>query len=283
MHINELLPISPGFEKIYNDYVQKGKNFLSKQNICIVGLTRNTSQVIFNTINSLVELGESAQNYKIVLFENDSTDDTVSIINEISKTNNNLHLMSQNYNRIQFGPVQDQSRTLALAEYRNILKNHVACNYLNYHFTIVVDTDFQNFSLDGVYNSFGWLENNETIGAICGNSFEYKMLPSLEYSLWNYDSWAYRGSWWDNLQAYNIAKIAFDPMTWFGLQILPIGSSPFRVNSAFGGMSIYRNHFFINGNYGGEDCEHVIFHHDLKSKNPNFNLFLNPSQRMLVQ
>ena len=43
MHINELLPISPGFEKIYNDYVQKGKNFLSKQNICIVGLTRNST------------------------------------------------------------------------------------------------------------------------------------------------------------------------------------------------------------------------------------------------
>ena len=38
---------------------------------------------------------------------------------------------------------------------------------------------------------------------------------------------------------------------------------------------------FIEGVYTDKDCEHVTFHHDLKQKS-NFNLFVNPSQTMLV-
>lgn len=283
MNIDELLPISNEFQLAYHKYIEYGKQFLASQKICIIGLTRNTSKTILSVIDSLTKLGASAKDHKIIFFENDSLDNTVSVIDTARENNKNLILISKHYNRPQFGPVQDINRTNALAEYRNILKDYVLNKYVNYDFTIVTDTDFKNFSLDGVYNSFGWLMQNNSIGAMCGNSFEYKnIFESKNLSLWNYDSWAYRGSWWNNLQASNTAKINFDPMFWFGLQILPVGSSPFRINSGFGGMTIYRNHFFVGGNYSGEDCEHVMFHYNLKQKYPDFHLFLNPSQRMLL-
>jgi hypothetical protein len=284
MNIENLLFPTEEFITQYNTYLERGKIFLSQKNICILGLTRNTSQIINKNIRSIAELGMSAKNYKIILFENDSTDNTVSIINELCKSNSNIELISEKYNFPQFGPIQSIERTTKLAFYRNQLKKYAYEKYHNYDFTIVMDTDFQNFSINGVYNSFGWMENNEHIGAVCGNSFEYKPIFSASEhpSLWNYDCWAYRGSWWNNLQIHNVPSIRYNPMLWFGLQVLPVGSHPLRINSGFGGMCIYKNEFYSLADYSGEDCEHVMLHYHLKQSEPRFNLFLNPSQIMLL-
>lgn len=283
MKIEDLLYPTPEFINSYNHFKDIGKKILSGSRLCIVGLTRNTQPVIVQNIQSLVQIGESAKEYKIIIFENDSSDQTKTIIEDITKSNTHIKLLSENNNRPMFGSVQNAERTYILAEYRNKLKKYVKEKYKNYDFTIVVDTDFQSFSLNGVYNSFGWLNFNHKISAICGNSFQYKpVFDNNKPEIWNYDSWAYRGTWWNNLQTHSLPIVTYNPMLWFGLQILPIGSKPFIVNSAFGGMCIYRNRFYFSSDYDGPDCEHVIFHHGLKIKEPEFNLFLNPSQVMLL-
>jgi len=283
MNIEELLRPTREFVSKYHFYIKRGIKYLQTQNICIVGLTRNTANIIDNTLNTFVNIGSNAKNYKIVLFENDSTDHTKTTIENRIKNNPNISLISEQYNRPQFGQVQSTERTKALSEYRNKLKQYIQEQYANYDYVIVTDTDFESISLNGIYNSFGWLASIPTIGAICGNSFEYKHIFSKEHkSLWNYDSWAYRGTWWNNLQTHNGADIRYDPMMWFGIHILPVGSDPIRINSGFGGMAIYKTNFFLMGNYSGHDCEHVMFHHDIFSKDNNFNLFLNPSQTMLL-
>jgi hypothetical protein len=71
-------------------------------------------------------------------------------------------------------------------------------------------------------------------------------------------------------------------MLWFGFWIPPKGSAPIKINSGFGGMAIYKTKFYLIGNYSGVDCEHVTFHYDIVNKNSKFNLFLNPSQVMLM-
>jgi len=129
----------------------------------------------------------------------------------------------------------------------------------------------------------GWLaKHSDTINAIAGNSFQYRSLAEGDEkkTLWNYDSWAYRQTWWYPLSqpeyfSYNI-------MTWFNLHIMPTGSQVISVNSAFGGMTIYRLQNFIKGEYNGRDCEHVTFHYSLKQANPDFQLVVNPSQIMLM-
>ncbi|NBQ17257.1 hypothetical protein EBU24_03000 [bacterium] len=120
---------------------------------------------------------------------------------------------------------------------------------------------------------------------MCGNSFQIKKIFGENdiLRLWNYDSWACRMSWWTNLQTYNISNFPqTDPMLWFGFWIPPKGSAPMKINSGFGGMTIYKTKFYLIGNYSGVDCEHVTFHYDIVKKNSKFNLFLNPSQVMLM-
>jgi hypothetical protein len=86
------------------------------------------------------------------------------------------------------------------------------------------------------------------------------------------------------LETKEFKENTIDPMFWFGCWIMPTGSSPITVNSAFGGSCIYRSNIYFEANYDFMDCEHVCFHYNLySSKNINFRLILNPSQQMVFK
>lgn len=283
--IDQIIPVHNFYKDIYEEKINNGKKYLLDQKIVVLCLCRNASRYIEKNIASIIDLlNNRCKDYKIVIFENDSSDNTKDILNNLSENNNKIHVISENFNRPHFGSVKDINRTTALAEYRNILKNYVKNNLSDYHFTIVMDTDFKEFSSNGIFNSFGWFKEYEILGAMCGNSFEIKDFMNFgSPSLWNYDCWAFRGTWWHDWQMVKLGEYQnYNPMIWFGMWILPPGSQPIRINSGFGGTCIYKTTFFITGEYDGTDCEHVSLHYNLYQKNPKFNLMLNPSQMMLL-
>lgn len=281
-NISFMLRPDPTFEQEYHFLVQKGREFLKNQKIAFVGLARNLEATIEKSIKKLSEVGKSAKDYRIVIFENDSEDNTRAILHDLEQNNTNICLILEDNNRPHFGPVKDIERTEALAEYRNKLNEYVRQNLTEYDFVIVTDLDFIDFSTTGVYNSFGWLERfRNEIGGIAGNSYEYKYVTlDTTKSLWNYDSWAFRSSWWAELP--DLPSMTYYRMLWFGFWIMPVGLPIMPVNSAFGGMAIYKKEYFVKGVYDGYDCEHVCFHAHLKKNISNFQLMLNPSQIMLL-
>lgn len=281
MNIEQLLPPNQEFLQTYFEHNSLGQQYLQSKKIVFIGLARNIGQSIAKSISKLVNLGETAKDYRIVVFENDSIDNTKNQLEILHQNNSKIIYISENYNRPQFGPVQDTDRTTALAEYRNKLKDYVKKYLIDYDFIIVTDLDFVDFSQSGCYNSFGWLSKYAgEIDAVAGNSYEYKNVTSSEYkSLWNYDSWAFRYTWWNQLS--QLESSTYDRMLWFGFFIMPVGSRIIPVNSAFGGMTIYKTEQFIQGLYEGYDCEHVCFHYNLKQTLPSFQLVLNPSQIMV--
>lgn len=282
-NIDDIIYPSPALLELYQNSVDNGIQYLAQQKILILGLVRNLEPILEKNISKLVELGSKAKEYKILLFENDSIDNTKTILSKLQNSNPNIIVKTQDFNRKQYGPMKSQERTEALAEYRNILLELVKHKYSDYDYTIVSDTDFIDFSLAGCYNSFGWIGKYADIDALAGNSFQIKSIFSADgpLSLWNYDSWAYRPTWWN----YSMSSplINYDPTLWFGLWVPPVGSSIFLANSAFGGMTIYKTQMFTTGRYSGYDCEHVTFHYSLQKNNANFKLYLNPSQVMLME
>ena len=52
------------------------------------------------------------------------------------------------------------------------------------------------------------------------------------------------------------------------------------MNSAFGGLCLYRREAYLAGVYEGGDCEHV-FHHKAMQK-AGYQLFLNPGSRYVA-
>lgn len=280
-----LYPQSPYLDN-YLLTVNNGIKYARNKKILFLGLCRDVEDVIEHNINKICDMGNKFRDYKVILFENDSKDTTKTIINNLITTNSNIELISTTNNREKYGSSQDKERIVALAEYRNRLKDYAKNKYSDYDLVCVIDTDFIDFSINGLFNSAGYLAQDANIGGMSG--YSYKIMNCIydnQQSLWNYDSWAYREYWWNNWQAQEKTEfVNYDRMIWYGFCIPPIGLPPKQVNSSFGGCCIYKSmYYYSDASYDSFDCEHVCFHYNLYSKNNNFRLFVNPSQIMLVK
>jgi hypothetical protein len=279
MTIDDLLTPTQEFVDSYTNKISIGINYMSQQDVVFLGLARNVDQKINRIIPFLLNLPFKTTN--MVVFENDSSDSTKIVLNNLSNQYSNLKVFTNNFNAPHLPLSKNSERTIALAKYRNFCKEYIKNNLLNCKYTIVIDLDFIDISVRGLYNTFGWFAENETISAIAGNSFQLKHLfNNQQKNLWNYDSWAFRDNWWNDKQ--NEIR-TYDPMLWFGFWIPFVGSPLIKVNSAFGGMCTYKTNLYVSEEYEGYDCEHVCFHKNLHKKYPNFNLCLNPSQTMLFE
>jgi hypothetical protein len=279
MNIDNLLTPTSEFMNLYNYKTNIGINYISKQKVVFVGLARNIGQKINKAIPFLLNLPFKQTN--MVVFENDSSDDTKTVLNNLSKQYSNLEVFTNDFNAPHLPLSKSNERTIALAKYRNFCKEYVKNQLSDCSYTIVIDLDFIDISVRGLYNTFGWFSDNKNISAIAGNSFQLKHLFNTQQKhLWNYDSWAYRDNWWIDKQT---EVKTYDPMLWFGFWIPFVGSPLIKVNSAFGGMCVYKTDIYVSQEYEGYDCEHVCFHKNLYKKYPDFNLSLNPSQTMLFE
>jgi hypothetical protein len=217
--------------------------------------------------------------------ENDSNDNTKKILEQASKKYN-LHYLSEDLNTRQYGSVKVKERINLLSDYRNKciekIKELINNNTItNPDYIIVVDLDFKEFFNEGIIHSIGWMKENPSTKACAGNSFEPKTFGGHPIT-WNYDSWAFRLNWWEDIQKYNNPNTHQDLMYWFGLWVPPVGCDPIKVNSAFGGSCIYKSEYYLKGHYDSYDCEHVCFHKYLHDNFEDFELRLNPSQIMLL-
>ena len=281
MKIEELLPVDPILEIPYNNTIKTGKEILKGKKVVFSMLTRNTGKILEKNINKIIQMIDwYVEEWKFVIYENDSTDNTKEVIAKLAqKQPFSFIYKTETHDRKQYSQTKEPERIKALAEYRNINLEFIKNNLPEYDYVVVCDSDFVDFSEDGFFHSIGILENSN-ISAICGNSFQLKIMNKV-MKLWNYDCWAYRNTWWQDLNSTKNPYID-DKMLWFGFWILPVGSAPSVVNSAFGGMAIYYKDVYIQGKYDSLDCEHVMFHWDLTRKIENFSLALNPSQIMLM-
>lgn len=277
MLTNNQIFLLPEFVDDYHKTIEEGKIYLKRKKIIVTGLTRNNEKKLEKNIREIQNLND---NIRFFIYENDSSDKTKSLLKKLKKDNPNFNYLSEELRLKSFGQVKDVERTNNLALHRNKCLKHIKRYHKNTDYTIVIDLDFDSISLNGIYHSFGRLSKNENIDAIAGFSYEVKTNKSNQKILWNYDSWAFRLNWWEDLQKYGYID-GRDPMYWFGVFQPPVGSDLMPVNSAFGGCCIYKTNIFTQGNYTGEDCEHVTFHKFLKNKLSKFELFANPSQLMV--
>lgn len=282
MNIEDYLPVSPTFKEAYYEIAEEGKKELKDKKVVFSLLARNVERQLERNIIKLIDLVEDyVKDWRIVIYENDSEDQTAKVLSELSeKYPLKIIYKTETHNRMAFGPVKKLERVEALSEYRNHNLEFIKNNLFDFDYVIVCDSDFVDISKNGFYNSMGLLKSSN-LSAVCGNSFQIKIVGGKQ-SLWNYDSWAFRGTWWQDLNSVKNEYIQ-DQMLWFGFWILPVGSQPIIVNSGFGGMAIYKRDVYVQAQYQGLDCEHVVFHWNLARKVKDFRMALNPSQVMLMQ
>lgn len=242
----------------------RGRAVMARSRVAITGLARNLGAILPTTMARVERLGGLFADHRVLIYENDSTDETKSILRQWASSNRRVHVTSEDCS----DPINPTTRCLhrieRMARYRTRCQDAVRSLYPDYDFTIVLDLDVAGgWSEDGVANSFG----HDAWDFVGSNGLIYRR-EALEFNaLRQYDMWALR---FDDaltpLPTRDACRYLFRP----GEPLVP-------VTSCFGGLGIYRMEAFRHGRYEPSDCEHVTFHRSLIEAGFR-RLFLNPSQ-----
>jgi len=283
--------ISPvkGIAEFHEEYESRrthGSEVLENSVIAVVGLARNCGQHLAANLVRLSAVTSRSKDWRVLICENDSTDDTKQVANSFAAVSNGrASAITRDLGRADRSNEYAGPRTEALAEYRAECQEWVRRNFWGSDYTIVIDWDaWGGWCINGAMTGLSYLATEEQAFGMA--SVSLLQHPQLSYdqekqslvrgSTWvHYDCWALRlNSYWDDHSAGAGGwKHGWLPM---------IGSPPVRVCSAFGGFAIYKTGDFLRGTYSGQDCEHVTFHRSIAEATGKA-LYLNPSQRTVMK
>jgi hypothetical protein len=245
--------------------VSRGRERMRGRRVLIAGLARNIEPLAATVCRRLEKLGSLFRDYRVVLFENDSSDRTAAVLQEWSRWNPRFQLLRAQFDDPVHPPTRCVQRVARMAHYRNQYHRHIVENYSDHDEVIVVDTDLAGgWSHEGLADTFGYHPDWDVVGS-------YGIIYRRERWCWNkyvhYDAWAFRR--WGSDAPLSSREV--NPLAW------QRGQPLVRLNSCFGGLAVYRMEAFRVGRYAGGDCEHVTFHRRLRECGFD-RCFLNPSQ-----
>jgi len=220
-------------------------------NVIFAGTVKNCEPYIKNTLIHVDECGKKFNSYAVIIYENDSTDNTRKILNENKKIN---------YYYIFEDNITEPRRTMRLANGRNkIIEKMKELN--GYDYLIMLD-------MDDINNSGKFVETIDT-------NFKHKNWNVLTGNQTTnyYDIWALRQVGYIDYDCHKDptteTKNIIENTHYEGNRLIP-------VKSAFGGIAIYKISAIKNCKYIGEYqdktelCEHVEFNKCIG------NVFINP-------
>lgn len=276
----DIWPVDARHKESYDEHVGFGRDEARLRRLAVVSICRNAMPYLTNTLALVEELGGMWRDCQYFVYENDSTDGTAETLDEFARLRPWMTVTHETLGREDFRGFQPE-RTVRLAEYRSRCQDWVRERASSFDYVAVLDTDpHGGFSPDGVLNSLGWL--CEYMGRSCrlldpGAMASHSLFIAktekdgkLSFGLAAYDAYAARLNWWEDLRMHD----------WFHALLLPVGSQPVPMNSAFGGLCLYRRDAYLSLEYGGGDCEHVIAHKAMHRA--GYQLWLNPGCRYIA-
>jgi len=252
---------------------------LSNQKILIVGVIRNGENTITSEISSLQNAFCDFWKIHWLVIESDSGDNTVKKLSELSQS-------VENFNYKSVGQLAEQMplRTERLAFCRNIYLDEIRSNsfYDDFDYIAVADLDGVNNLLtqDGVRSCF---EKNMWDVCTANQLGNYYDIWALRHHIWN------PGDCWEQFRYLN--QFAKSPQESANLLfaavhskmvIIPMDAEWIEVESAFGGLAIYkretlldRNTKYIGLNKSGvEIVDHASLHLGITQN--GYKIFINP-------
>jgi len=242
--------------------------------VLIAGTARNVERFIRSDIDCLKKSFFDFKKIHFLIIESDSSDATLKKLAQLKSEHNS-------FDYISLGNLSDTltKRTERIAFCRNKVIDVLLSNphYSQVSYVAVADLDSVNAKLtrEGIRSCW---DAAVDWGAMTANQTdEYYDIWALRHDYWNADDcWLQRKElerFTSPLFAENLSilskKIHISPIT-----------PPIEVDSAFGGLAIYKRDAFVSSRYvglredGSEICEHVPFHRQMKEN--GFSLFINP-------
>ena len=251
----------------YFERVERGFQVMKESTLVICGLARDVMHSLPVVMKKLDLLGSKFNDYKVVVIENDSNDGSLELLRHWEKINPKVVLISEKLGTPKWNSIPDPERMKQMASCRNRYLDHIRSMDFKFDYLLVFDLDISlGFSYDGLAHTFSHVDwdvvgSNGILVPPFGNP-----IPNPIF----YDAFAFRAKSLGELTTEEINALYFER----GEEMIP-------VESCFGGLAIYKQEAIMSeASYGGEDCEHVVFHRNLATLGFD-RQFLNPSQIVL--
>jgi hypothetical protein len=238
-----------------------GYRRMKEVKVIICGLTKDDATTLPLTILRIEKTGGCFLDYRVVVYENDSRDNTLSILQRWEAVNPKVEIITESISGTE---IMQWSRTEKLAHFRNRYLNLIreSPEYSDFDFVMIVDMDLKGgWSNDGIAVSFA----RSDWDIVAGNSIGYHNLRRTYYDMFA-------------LSPKTIFK------TGFVYKIIGEGwqlhrGDPFiPITAGFGGLALYRKEAILHRKYcgiihGEKKCEHISLNAD-----NSLRCFLNPGQ-----
>ncbi len=248
---------------------------LSCSNILIVGLVRNCENKIEKEIEKINFAFSEAESVKWLIIESDSDDGTLATLNKL--------VINDEFDFISLGELRTKhpKRTERIAKCRNRYLEELRLNpkYNNIDYVVVADLDGVNSKLTPSAVNSCWQLAEDWDACFANQSEAYYDIWALRHEIWSpNDCWQNYKFLRNNGKSKSEALIA---AVYSRMIKIKDDVPPIEVDSAFGGLGIYKKSAILSSEYIGlnsnkeEVCEHVSFHANLRAK--DFRLFIVPS------
>lgn len=261
-------PCLPYLRPEYDKRVRLGEARMGVSRAVFCGLARDVQKSLPSVAGRIERAGAMFGDYRVVIYENDSTDGTRDFLQAWARLNPRVEILSETLHTPRWGRERDTRRTRQLAACRNRYLAHAVEHHAGFDHLIVLDTDLpRGFSPIGLATSFGY-RGWHVMGS---NGIAAPLVPQPPDLPMFFDAWAFR------------AEGRAEPLPFAEINRLHFlrGQPPFPVWSCFGGLAVYDMAALRSGaRYGGDDCEHVVLHRRLRRLGFG-EQYLNPSQIVL--
>jgi glycosyltransferase involved in cell wall biosynthesis len=247
---------------------------LSDENILVVGVARNCEKTIQQDVRRLHAAFQSARQLQWLIVESDSTDKTLDALIALAREIPNFRFQS-------LGSLAPSIplRTVRIARCRNACLDELDSNplYAAVDLVVVADLDGVNdlVTAEGVASCF--LRSDWDV-CTANQRGPYYDLWALRHPIWSpNDCWKqYRFLHQHGIQR----ELAFWVAMYGKMIVIPESADWIPVDSAFGGLAIYRREMFDGARYSGVDesgepiCEHVVLHRQMEAN--GCRILINP-------
>lgn len=280
LYTPESFTISDSKKIAHKENVKRGFTVAKTKKVVFAALLRDKEDRIPEIRKKVERMGKMFADYRVLIVENDSSDNTRDVLLQWTKENKRVTILGCGYNAKQCsvasattktdGHGVDRSRIDKMSILRNIYLDEISKNYYNYDYAIIWDLDsIGSVYLDGVAHSMDYLDKNKTVDLVCAYGiYNYGLFTFF------YDTFAFslKGE-----STHINMKMPHDIRTGLWEVKYNRGDDPVEVDSCFSGFSIYRVGSLSDARHelapkDNIECEHVVLNRKLKGKK-----VMNPS------
>lgn len=248
----------------YDQRIAAGLEKMRDSRIVIAGLARNVAKHIPRLRTTIAQLGKRFADYRVLFYENDSSDQTPQLLQQWAREDSRIKLISESLGDPVHLPERCLHRAERMSFYRSRCQAEILDRWSDFDQVVLMDTDLEGgWSGDGIANTYGH-DDWDFVGS---NGIIYRRVGITPNIPIQYDAWAFRmHEDYRLMTTREVNQLVFRR----GEPLKPLAS-------CFGGLGVYQMQAFQNGVYSGGDIEHVGFHRTMREKGFG-RIFLNPSQ-----